>query len=298
MELDEKELFRGKKFIVGEWRVDYIVNAWSNDLAHIPATEFKSDDGRDFSAITFTFFEDNTVVLKNDADGKEVKGEWEQTGWTEYRYTLKDFMELPEGDFRDAAEKLEVFDGCLVFSIGFLAVGMKKIKDGAVAEPKDPLDAEMTAEEAEVKDIVGEYEVACAMAYIDGTFGIFPRDKVEAEAKRKAEAGEEDDDELLDIFDMIVEFLPDHTVVEWAKIPGTVSEDMINEALKAGEITAVKNGYFTKGSKEWKYLGGKYYYNTQEEREVMGEKLSPWDELKFDEEGLMLYSEMMKIRKK
>ena len=39
----------------------YIVNAWSNDLAHIPATEFKSDDGRDFSVITFTFTEDHTV---------------------------------------------------------------------------------------------------------------------------------------------------------------------------------------------------------------------------------------------
>ena len=44
MTLDEQDLKRGLKFIVGVWQVDYVVNAWSNDLAHIPAKEFKSKD--------------------------------------------------------------------------------------------------------------------------------------------------------------------------------------------------------------------------------------------------------------
>ena len=50
MAVDEYFLKEGLKTIVGTWQVDYIVNAFSNDLAHIPATEFKSDDGRDFPA--------------------------------------------------------------------------------------------------------------------------------------------------------------------------------------------------------------------------------------------------------
>ena len=80
------------------------------------------------------------------------------------------------------------------------------------------------------------------------------------------------------------------------QINDVVKAAMSKEQMLYDLQTALSD--MTKGSKEWKYLGGKYYYNTQEEREVMGEKLSPWDELKFDEEGLMLYSEMMKIRKK
>lgn len=126
MNLDEQDLKRGLKFIVGTWQADYVVNAWSNDLAHIPAKEFKSTDGRDFSDITFTFFEDHTVVMKNASDGKESKGEWEQTGWAEYHYTLNGFLDIPDGTFRKNAETLSVYDGCLVFSIGFLAIGMKK----------------------------------------------------------------------------------------------------------------------------------------------------------------------------
>ena len=48
MELDERTLKDGLKYIVGQWQVDYLVNAWSNDLTHIPAAEFKSEDGQDF----------------------------------------------------------------------------------------------------------------------------------------------------------------------------------------------------------------------------------------------------------
>ena len=139
MILDEHDLREGLKFIVGTWQADYVVNAFSNDLSHIPAKEFKSDDGRDFSAITFEFFEDHTVAMRDASSGKEEKGTWEQTGWSSYKYTLNGFVDLPEGSFRDAAEKLEVVEGCLVFSIGFLAVGMKKTADGVVTEPeKEP----------------------------------------------------------------------------------------------------------------------------------------------------------------
>lgn len=62
--MDKQDLRQGLQFIAGTWQAEFLVNAFSNDLAHIPAGEFKSDDGRDFSCITFSFFEDHTVVME------------------------------------------------------------------------------------------------------------------------------------------------------------------------------------------------------------------------------------------
>lgn len=300
MTLDEQDLKRGLKFIVGEWQVDYVVNAWSNDLAHIPAKEFKSKDGRDFSDITFTFFENHAVIMKNAADGKEVKGDWEQTGWAEYHYTLNDFIDIPEGDFRKNAETLSVFDGFLVFSIGFLAIGMKKISDGVVTEvkKKDIGDMEMSAGDAAANGIVGTYAPAKVMSMVNDSFGLFTKEEITAEFQRKKDAGEDVDDSVLNMLDLKVEFTADHKVMQWMKLPAGVSEDMIKQALEAGEISAFKDGYFSMAAKEWKCVDGKYYYDTGEHRETFGEVQSSWDELKFDENGLMDFSSgMMKLKK-
>lgn len=126
MTLDKYDLALGKKFITGTWRPDFVVNFFSDDLAHIPAAEFRSDDGRDLTAITFTFCEDNTVKMEDRALGKAEEGTWEQTDLSEYRYTLKSFFDIPEGQFRDNAEKLTVIEGDLCFSLGFLTIALKK----------------------------------------------------------------------------------------------------------------------------------------------------------------------------
>lgn len=303
MILDENDLREGLRFIVGTWQVDYVVNAFSNDLSHIPAAEFKSDDGRDFSAVTFEFLEDHTVAMRDSSSGKEEKGTWEQTGWGEYRYTLNGFIDLPDGSFRDAAEKLQVIEGCLVFSIGFLAVGMKKIADGVVTEPEkepDVGDVPMTDADLAARDVVGTYGVARAFTMVDGKFGLFSREEAEADLMKRKAAGEIDDDEIaeyLRLFEGRTEFTDDHRVITWMKLPPNVTEDMIKEALAAGEISEVKDGYFAHGETEWKSLGGKYYYDSKEHREVFGEVKSSWDELAFDDEGLLTYGEMMKLKR-
>ena len=303
MILDENDLREGLKFIVGTWQVDYVVNAFSNDLSHIPASEFKSSDGRDFSAITFEFFEDHTVAMRDAAACKEERGTWEQTGWSTYKYTLGAFIDLPEGSFRDADEKLEVIEGCLVFSIGFLAVGMKKIADGVVTEPEkepDVGDIEMTDEDLKALDIVGNYEIAKMFSMIDDDFGLFTREEIATSLEKRKAAGElsdEDIEDYLKSFNMTVEFRPDHKLVQWMKIPAGVTEEMIKEARAAGEIGEVRDGRLAAGEKEWKSVGGKYYYDSGEHREVFGEVKSSWDELTFDEDGLLSFGEMMKLRR-
>ena len=303
MTLDEQDLREGLKFIVGTWQVDYVVNAFSNDLAHIPASEFKSADGRDFTALKFEFFEDHTVAMLGGDGGAETQGTWEQTGWSQYHYTLNGFLNIPEGSFRDNAEKLEVSDGHLVFAIGFLAIALKKIAEGTVTEHKEPDIGEIvpTAEENAKLDIVGRYEVAQAMAFVDGDFGFHTREEVEADCKRRVAAGEMEEDDVrgqMQSFNTVLEFTPDHKVIGWVKIPVGVTEEQIKEAVESGEIGAVRDGYFTASENEWKFVNGAYYYDSGEHREVFGELKSSWDELKFDEDGLMEFGDgMMKLRK-
>ena len=307
MTLDAQDLRTGLKFIVGTWQVDFIVNAFSNDLAHIPAAEFKSQDGTDFSAITFTFFEDHTLKMENTATGKQTDGTWEQTGMSEFRYT-----QLEEAD-RQMEDKLSKLDnlgvpralamqgGNLVFSLGFLAVSMKKTAEGTITKEPDIGDIQPGEADLAMTDIVGTYEVAKAFSMVGGKLGLHAKDDVLADLEARKAAGEIDDDEIrssTSMFDMRVEFTADHKLLTWMKIPDGITDEQIKEAIEAGEIGEVKDGFFAGKEQEWKAVDGKYYYNTNEHRELFGEEQSPWDELKTDEEGLIDFSSgMAKLRK-
>ena len=301
MQLDENDLKQGLKFIVGTWQVDYLVNAFSNDLAHIPASEFKSKDGTDFTAISFEFFEDHTMVMKDTARGKEVKGTWEQTGWAEFKYTAGDFIDVPDDSFRQNLEKLLMMDGNLNFSIGFIAVSMKKTAEGAISKAPDIGDIPMSEADEKAMDIVGEYGMYKTFSVVDDKPGLYTKDEVKAEFDKKVAAGEtdpEDVDDYMKTFDMVIEFTESHKVKFWMSMPSSVTEEQIKAALDAGEIKDYDGSRFCADVKEWKSLDGKYYYNTGEQREMFGEVKSPWDELKFDEEGLLTIMDGMgKIKK-
>ncbi len=303
MNLDEKDLKDGLRFLVGTWQVDYIVNAFSNDLAHIPATEFKSTDGTDFTAIQYEFFEDHTMVLRDSSKGKEIKGTWEQTGWTEFHYTVEDFYEIPDDNFRKGVETLLMSDGCIVFSIGFLAIGMKKIAEGTVTVEKktDIGDMEMSEEDKKLKAIVGKYAIAKMMSMVGDKFDIFSVEEIAADLDRKVAAGETDAEEAEDtkkLMTAIYEINDDYTIVAWMKVPSSVTEEQIKAALEAGEIKGFKDGCFTAGSQPWKAINEKYYYDTLEQRELFGEAQTSWEELTFDEDGLLNFgSGMMKLKR-
>lgn len=298
MTLDRNDLRRGLEFIVGEWRPEYVVNAFSDDLAHIPAGEFKTEDGRDFTAILFDFTEDHSVVLRDSSQGIEIRGSWEQTDIFEYHYTMNGFFDLPDGALRENAEKLIVQDGRLVFSIGFLAVALHKTAEGNVTEQPD---ISKVDGDPSLTDIVGVYEVAQTKAFIDGEFKLFDRNAVSKDLEKRLSAGEIEEDEVregLRGFEMLIEFTADHKILTWMPIPDGVSGDEINAAIEAGEVKSVKDGLFALEEKEWKAVDGKYYYDTGEHRETFGEVQSSWDELTCDGEGLLNYaSGLMKLKK-
>lgn len=301
MILDEQDLRQGMKFIVGTWEPDYIVNAFSNDLAHIPASKFKSDDGRDFTALKFVFYEDHTVEMTDSSSGKSEKGEWEQTSYGEYRYTLNGFLDIPEGFLKENVEKLTVNENDLVFSLGFLAVALKKTAEGQITEVRDIGDREMSEADEAAVGIVGKYEVVEAMAFLGGEFKRFPKEEVKADLDKRLAAGEIDGEEVKDTmrtFDTVIEFTPGHKVRTWMPLPEGVSDAELREAVESGEILAVDGGMFAVEEKKWKSLDGKYYYDTGEHRESFGETLSSWDELKTDENGRVEYGSGMMMLKK
>jgi hypothetical protein len=234
------------------------------------------------------------MVLRDASKGKEIKGNWEQTGWSEFHYTVEDFYDIPEDNFRKGVETLQMMEGThIVFSIGFLAIAMKKIADGVVTVVKKPDigDAEMSEEDLKCKDIVGTYVVAKMMSMISDKFDIFPVEDILADLEKKVAAGEVDEHELKQTKSLLAaqyEFTDDHKVKARMKVPEGVTEEQIKAAIDAGEIHDYQDGYFTGEMKEWKAVGGKYYYDTGEQREMFGEPQSSWDEL-TTEDGLLVY---------
>ncbi len=84
-------------------------------------------------------------------------------------------------------------------------------------------------------------------------------------------------------------------------IPEGVPEADIQAAVAAGQIVMAENGFCVMKKSDvydWKEEDGKFLYDTRQEREVLGEKISAWDDLKFDGEtvtfadGLAVYEKI------
>lgn len=291
MLLDQEELKDGLKAIVGTWQADFLVNALSDDLRHIPASDFKSEDGRDFTALQFIFTEDHRLSLKTGGE-QEYAGSWEQTDLIEYHVSIDALDEIPDKAFVERVEKMMFSDGFLCFTVGFLTIAMKKIAEGVVTKPEDVADLEGSAADQTNTAIVGTYRLKKAFGLLNGDYDLFPVSDLIADLNALKEAGEVDDDEYAEtmgLYDVDVEFTGDHQMILWSPIPEGVTEEELKEALDAGEILGLKDGRLATEIKTWKCVDGRFYVDSGEAREVSGEALTSWDELTFDEDGDLLY---------
>lgn len=114
------------------------------------------------------------------------------------------------------------------------------------------------------------------------------------EAERKHE-----EQQLNMLLGALVEIKEDGTMMSYCPIPEGVSQEMIDQAIESGEIQlAPIEGYMIVDEpKEWKEEDGVYKYDTRQHREIMGEILSSWDDLKFDGKTITL-SDGMSIYEK
>jgi hypothetical protein len=291
MEIDEQDLKWGLEFIVGTWKIDYIVNFWSDNLEHIPVAKFKSPDGKKYNGITFEFFEDHRLIMKDSVTKKSVESTWEQTGSTQFHYALNGFFDLSDGVDAENVETLEVFDGYLALPLGFISAGMKKTKKGKITKAPDIGDLEPSADDLKMNDIVGKYKIVKSLAMVGDNFDMYTREEALADANKRKAAGEIDDHELwesvLCMFDSVIEFTADHQVKIFTPIPPYASKKEIDEAVASGEITIVDGMIDSGDNYEWKAVNGTYYYDSREEAEIMGEKVSPWKKLEPDSDGLI-----------
>lgn len=288
MELTKEELKDGLKFIVGTWEAEFVVSFFSNNLEHVPVTEFKSSDGRDLSKLSMEFFEDHTAKLKDGSNGREVDSTWEQTkpyGWT---YKANGFFgELP-ADVAEKVEELDAQEGKLCIAFGFLCIAFKKTAEGHITKEPDIDEIEPSPEDLKMKAIVGRWKVYKTLAPVGDGFGLHTKDEVMAEFDKKKAAGELDDEEYeqgLQMFNMQMEFTDDYQVLTYMPIPKHVTQAQIDEAVASGEIKIVDGMMCCEEPKEWKAVNGHYYYNTKEHREIFGEIKSPWDIIDPDADG-------------
>lgn len=300
MEIDEQDLKWGLEFVVGKWKIDYLVNFWSDNLEHIPAAKFKSPDGKKYNGITFEFFEDHRLVMKDSTTKKQVESTWEQTDRYKFHYDLNGFFDLPDGDDAKNAETLEVIDGCLAMPLGFITAGMKKTANGKITKKPDIGELEPSADDLKMTDIIGKYKIVKAMAMVGDDFGMFTREEALADANKRKAAGEIDDKEVwesvLCMFDSVIEFTADHQVKMFSPLPPYVSQKEIDEAVASGEITIVDGMIDSGDNYDWKAVNGAYYYDSRDETEIMGEKVSPWKKLEADSDGLINF-ELFAIKK-
>ncbi len=289
MELTKEDLKDGLRFIVGTWEAEFVVSFFSNNLEHVPVTEFKSSDGRDLSKLSMEFFEDHTAKLKDGSNGREVDSAWEQTKPYSWTYKANGFFgELP-ADVAEKVEELDAQEGKLCIVFGFLCIAFKKTAEGHITKEPDIDEIEPSPEDLKMKAIVGRWKVYKTLAPVGDGFGLHTKDEVMAEFDKKKAAGELDDEEeyneTLNLFESVMEFTDDYKVLSYMPIPKHVTQEVIDEALASGEVKIVDGMMCCEEPKEWKAVNGHYYYNTKEHREVFGEIKSPWDMIDPDADG-------------
>ena len=91
-------------------------------------------------------------------------------------------------------------------------------------------------------------------------------------------ADEDLDPQDKSMYSSVMDFTEDGRVLNLAPLPEGVSQEEIDEAVKAGQIE-LYDGYMKLTEYNWKTENGKYYFDTHIKGEVLGEDVSSWAEL-------------------
>lgn len=136
--------------------------------------------------------------------------------------------------------------------------------------------------------IIGKWDVAKVMVMLpeEGFKYMTPDEVLAIENPEIAEMFSE-------MLPLVVEIKENNEMLLTMKIP----EEAVEEARNEG-TPLTDDGRVIAQTNPWKEEDGNFFYDTFEEREIMGEKVSSWDELKFDEDGYLVFSGGMALLKK
>lgn len=91
-------------------------------------------------------------------------------------------------------------------------------------------------------------------------------------------ADEDLDPQDKSMYSSVMDFTEDGRVLNLAPLLDGVSQEEIDEAVKAGQIE-LYDGYMKLTEYNWKTENGKYYFDTHIKGEVLGEEVSSWMEI-------------------
>lgn len=92
-------------------------------------------------------------------------------------------------------------------------------------------------------------------------------------------AREDTDEDTLMLMKADVLFEENGDIIFLSPLPEGISQEEIDEAVAAGEIT-LRDGKMATCENHWKVENGKNMADTGMEGEVLGEKVGPWEEIK------------------
>ena len=121
-------------------------------------------------------------------------------------------------------------------------------------------------------DLIGKWQVVEVMQ--------FDEEKGMIWTKVSDLLAREDADEEAQMFaKTIFLFEEDGSLTMLSPLPEDVSQEEIDEAVAAGEIT-LRDGQMVTGENHWKVECDKLFADTGAEGEVLGEAVGPWEEIK------------------
>ncbi|MGN0611697.1 MAG: hypothetical protein ACI4JI_07915 [Ruminiclostridium sp.] len=91
-------------------------------------------------------------------------------------------------------------------------------------------------------------------------------------------ADEDLDPQDKSMYSSVMDFTEDGRVLNLVPLPEGVSQEEIDEAVKAGQIE-LYDGYMKLTENRWKTEDGKNYYDTGISGEALGEEVSSWMEI-------------------
>lgn len=131
-------------------------------------------------------------------------------------------------------------------------------------------------------NLLGKWRIAETLQFDDETNNM-KWTKVEDVLK-----GEDVDRDTITLLNSIVEFEEGGRMLMLAPIPEGVSQDEIDEAVKAGQIHLKDNRMYFE-EQHWKVENGVNYTDTMPEGEVLGEKVGPWEKVTEFEDGTVAF---------
>ena len=120
-------------------------------------------------------------------------------------------------------------------------------------------------------DLIGRWKVVEAIRF-DENF------KPEWASIEEILADEELEPEDKIMYSSFMEFTEDGRVLNLSPIPEDLSQEEIDEVIESGEYELYE-GYIKLTEYRWKTENGKYYLDTNIQGEVLGEEVSPWEEI-------------------